>query len=69
MFDGGSAVWSPKTYARQTVYKFPAGSFLLAARIYNSAGYSREFFIVNLLVRINLIIELISVDRPCAMGV
>ena len=40
VFDGGSAVWSPKTYARQTIYKFPAGSFLLAARIYNSAGYS-----------------------------
>jgi len=29
----------------------------------------REFFIDNLLVRIHLIIEIILVDRPCAMGV
>ena len=29
----------------------------------------REFFIDNLLVRIHLIIEMIIVDRPCAMGV
>jgi len=29
----------------------------------------REFFIDDLLVRIHLIIEMISVDRPCAMGV
>ena len=29
----------------------------------------REFFIDNLPVRIHLIIEIISVDRPCAMGV
>jgi len=29
----------------------------------------REFFVDNLLVRIHLIIEIISVDRPCAMGV
>ena len=29
----------------------------------------RELFIVNLLVRIHLIIEMISSDRPCAMGV
>ena len=29
----------------------------------------REFFIDNLLVRIHLIIEMISVDRPCAMGI
>ena len=29
----------------------------------------REFFSDNLLVRIHLIIEMISVDRPCAMGV
>ena len=28
-----------------------------------------EFFIDNLLVRIRLIIEMILVDRPCAMGV
>ena len=27
----------------------------------------REFFIDNLLVRIHLIIEMISVDQPCAM--
>ena len=29
----------------------------------------REFFIGNLLVRIHFIIEMISVDQPCAMGV
>ena len=29
----------------------------------------REFFIDNLLVRIHLIIEMVSVDRPRAMGV
>ena len=28
----------------------------------------REFFIDNLLVRIHLIIEMILVDRPCAVG-
>ena len=28
----------------------------------------RDFFIDNLLVRIHLIIEMILVDRPCAMG-
>ena len=28
----------------------------------------REFFVVNLLVRIHLIIEMFLVDRPCAMG-
>jgi len=29
----------------------------------------REFFIDNLLARIHCIIVMISVDRPCAMGV
>ena len=29
----------------------------------------REFFIDNLLVQIHLIVEMILVDRPCAMGV
>ena len=29
----------------------------------------RKFFIDNLLVRIHIIIEMILVDRPCAMGV
>jgi hypothetical protein len=33
------------------------------------AQREREFFIDNLLVRIHLIIVMISVDRPCAMGV
>ena len=28
----------------------------------------REFFIDNLLVRSHLIIEMLSVDRPCAVG-
>ena len=30
---------------------------------------AREFFIDNLLVRIHIVIEIIEVDRPCAMGV
>ena len=30
---------------------------------------ARDYFIDNLLVRIDLIIEMILVDRPCAMGV
>ena len=29
----------------------------------------REIFIDNLLVRVHIIIEMISVDRPCATGV
>ena len=29
----------------------------------------REFFIDNLLVQIHFIIEMILVDRPCAMGI
>jgi hypothetical protein len=29
----------------------------------------RAFFIDNLLIRIHLTIEIISVDRPCAIGV
>ena len=31
--------------------------------------FKREFFVDNLLVRIHLIIKMVSVDRPCAMGV
>ena len=34
-----------------------------------NAGAGREFFIDNPLVRIHLIIEMILVDRPCAVGV
>jgi len=35
-----------------------------------SCGWEeRELFIDNLLVRIHLIIKMILVDRPCAMGV
>ena len=29
----------------------------------------REFFVDNLMVRIHFIVKMISVDRPCAMGV
>ena len=29
----------------------------------------KEFFIDNLLVRIHFIVEIILVDRPCALGV
>jgi len=35
----------------------------------HGAWGEREFFIGNLLVRIHLIIEMILIDRPCAMGV
>jgi len=35
----------------------------------DDAPCQREFFVDNLLVRIHLIIEIILVDRPCAMGV
>jgi len=35
----------------------------------NAQVEERDFFIVNLLVRIHSIIETIMVDRPCAMGV
>jgi len=33
------------------------------------ANPEREFFIGNLLVRIHLIMQMIVVDRPCAIGV
>jgi len=39
---------------------------LLQARPYTR---EREFFIDNLLVQIHLIVEMILLDRPCAMGV
>ena len=52
------------------------GSLLRALRAAADQGSSpsptlseREFFIDNPLVRIHLIIVMISVDRPCAMGV
>ena len=32
-------------------------------------GVEREFFIDNVLVRIHWILEMIAVERPCAMGV
>ena len=34
-----------------------------------SAQVSREFLIDNLLVRIHSIVEMMLVDRPCAMGI
>ena len=40
----------------------------LAGRV-AGAGAEREFFIDNLVVRIHLIIEMILVDRPRAIGV
>ena len=45
---------------------------LYAARDVELSRWRRgetEFFIDNLLVRIHLIIEMILVDRPCAMAV
>ena len=41
----------------------------LAAKQGHTDVAEREFFIDNLLVRIHFIIEMISVNRPCAMGV
>ena len=38
------------------------------AEVKRAAG-EREFFSYNLLVRILLIIEIIRMNRPCAMGV
>ena len=44
----------------------PAQRFKAGGRC---AGREREFFVDNLLVRIHSIIEMILVNRPCAMGV
>jgi len=44
------------------------GSGYLLGMVGNQSR-EREFFIDNLLVRIHLIIEMILVDRSCAMGV
>ena len=38
-------------------------------RLKRVAVSEREFFMDNILVRIHLIIEMILMDRPCAMGV
>ena len=48
---------------------FPASPPIPSSRDARSTTEEREFFIDNLLVRIHLIIEMILVDRPCAMGV
>ena len=44
------------------------GNSALVALVRRAVG-EREFFIDNLLVRIHFIIEMILVDRLCAMGV
>ena len=36
--------------------------------VFFSLPLKREFFVDNLLVQIHLIIEIILVDRPCAMA-
>jgi len=41
----------------------------LASHVAPGVPSEREFFIDNLLVRIHLIIEMVLVDRPFAMGV
>ena len=41
----------------------------MAAAVVLTSGTRESSFIDNLLVRIHLIIVMISVDRPCAMGV
>ena len=38
-------------------------------QVYKHTKIEREFVIDNLLVRIHLIIDLVLVDRPCAMKV
>jgi len=40
-----------------------------AKQLYNTFCEIRDFFMDNPLGHIHLIIEMISVDRPCAMGV
>ena len=52
--------WQALSGAGETLYTWT--SMVLFSRP------GREFFIDNLLVRIHLIIEMILVDRPCAMG-
>ena len=57
------------TYAAQTR---PCSAPLAVSSRLNLRGPSRlerEFFIENLVVRIHFIVEMILVDRPCAMGV
>jgi len=47
----------------------PASGAARPARCIVTCRREREIFIDNLLVQIHLIIQMILVDRPCAMGV
>ena len=48
----------------------PPVTLVFAAELITCHGLiEREFFVDNLLVRIQLIIEMILADRPSAMGV
>ena len=59
-FGGVSATW-PAAARRASC----SASYCI--RILSATCQERDFFIHNLLVRIHLIIEMILVDRPCAM--
>jgi len=48
---------------------FEAARDHVQPRVVHHTPAERESFIDDLLVRIHLIIEMILVDRPCAMGV
>ena len=52
--------------AQLPAQRLAARSLLLQAL---PASPERDFFIVNLLARTHLIVEMILVDRPCTMGV
>ena len=49
--------------------QLPAPQDRAPGRLCGNPYREKEFFIDNLLVRIHLIIEMVLVDRPCAIGV
>ena len=69
-YERGTPVWVPRPWSMAGPSAAPASlpDAISAARA-AIAGKEREFFIDNLLVQTHLIIEMIIVDRPCAMGV
>ena len=62
------AVWRDATLHSLRRRLPPAGAVFLEV-FYVLSSVEREFVIDNLLIRIRSIIEMILVDRPCAMGV
>ena len=63
--------WNLKTLPNLWTVTEPYSSLFPKPEIRNPKPFAqeREFLIDNLLVRIHLIIEMILVDRPCAMGI